>query len=570
MSSEVRPVGRDGDGSGAWLPRLGRWVPTAACVLLLGYLLGLWLGRLAYPFDLEWMEGGMLAHAWRLQNGLPIYVRPGPDFVPFIYPPGYAALVAALGEVVGLAPPVGRLVSVTGTLLAALAAAFVVHRHRPEDRLVPLFTAVAFLGTWIHAGAFYDIVRPDGMLLGLLGWSIALVVTGVRGGSVAAGLLLAAAALTKHNALAFVPALALCAGWRGGWRSAAAFLACSLLPAGALMAVLQARSGGMFLTYLLEVPASHGHAWSRAWPDTPRELGTPLAVPLATICGWQLVRAVRDQRSLPAWAAAGLPVLSGMVCAWWGTYVPPPEGSGVYNVPAAVAFFALAAIPVAEVVLRVGQRDDRLAGLPVERRRLGAAWVLGSTGLAVCVAMRMHDGGFVNVHAPMFWLVAVGAGLLLAEIRATATGRWLVPAAIVAHVTWVYGMTDPERVLPTPADVEAGDRFVRACREVEGPVLSPFAAWIPVYAGRPPSLHFEAVWDLQGPRNPLRDDAEQALRKAIRDRRWALVLGGAQPIGYGLPDHYRTDPPLLREKDAALRPKSGWPARPTRLMFPGR
>ncbi|MCB9688414.1 MAG: hypothetical protein H6735_25465 [Alphaproteobacteria bacterium] len=547
-----------------------RWLPGAACVLFLGYLLGLWLGRLPYPFDLEWMEGGMLAHAWRMERGLPVYVPPNADFVPYIYPPGYSAVVAALGSVVGLSPPVGRLVSVIGSLAAAAAAAFVVRRHHPRDRLVPVFTAVAFLGTWLHAGAFYDIVRPDGLLLGLLGWSVALIVTGARGGPVASGLLLAAAVLTKHNALAFAPALALCAGWRGGWRSALTFLACALVPVVALTALLQVRSGGMFLTYLLEVPASHGRAWARAWPDTPRELGTPLAVPLAVICGWQLIRAVREQRSFPAWAAAGLPVTAGTLSAWWGTYVPPADGSGVYNVPAAVAFFSLAAMPVAEGLLRVGQRDDRLAGRPVDRRPLLEAWALGVTGLVVCAAMRMHDGGFVNVHAPMFWLITVGAGLLLAEARATSTGRWVAAAAIVTHLFWVYGMIEPRRLLPDAADLAAGDRFVAACREVDGPVLSPFGAWIPVYAGRPPSLHYQAIWDLQGKRNPLRDAEDQAMRRAIREGRWALVIAGNQPIGYGLPDHYRSEPPLIKEADRALRPRTGWPARPTRLMFPGR
>ena len=43
--------------------------PVAAGLLLLGALAAAWAGRLAYPFDLEWMEGGMLAHAWRMQRG---------------------------------------------------------------------------------------------------------------------------------------------------------------------------------------------------------------------------------------------------------------------------------------------------------------------------------------------------------------------------------------------------------------------------------------------------------------------------------------------------------------------
>ena len=32
---------------------------------------------------------GLAAAAAFLAHGLPLYVEPGPDFVPYIYPPGY-------------------------------------------------------------------------------------------------------------------------------------------------------------------------------------------------------------------------------------------------------------------------------------------------------------------------------------------------------------------------------------------------------------------------------------------------------------------------------------------------
>ena len=57
-------------------------VPLAVAALLLLRLGLVWAARAPYPFDLEWMEGGMLAHAWRLANGLPLYVEPGPKIPP--------------------------------------------------------------------------------------------------------------------------------------------------------------------------------------------------------------------------------------------------------------------------------------------------------------------------------------------------------------------------------------------------------------------------------------------------------------------------------------------------------
>ena len=53
--------------------------------------------RVAYPYDLEWMEGGMLHHALRIQQGQGIYNPPSIDFIPYLYTPLYPALLAMFG-----------------------------------------------------------------------------------------------------------------------------------------------------------------------------------------------------------------------------------------------------------------------------------------------------------------------------------------------------------------------------------------------------------------------------------------------------------------------------------------
>ena len=40
--------------------------------------------RLGYPYDLEWMEGGLLTHSARIANGQGIYVTPSVEFVPYL------------------------------------------------------------------------------------------------------------------------------------------------------------------------------------------------------------------------------------------------------------------------------------------------------------------------------------------------------------------------------------------------------------------------------------------------------------------------------------------------------
>ena len=49
--------------------------------------------RYNFPFEIEWMEGGMIAHSARLLEGQAIYTKPSMDFIPFFYTPGYPQLL---------------------------------------------------------------------------------------------------------------------------------------------------------------------------------------------------------------------------------------------------------------------------------------------------------------------------------------------------------------------------------------------------------------------------------------------------------------------------------------------
>jgi hypothetical protein len=64
--------------------RLLLWAVLAAYALL---LLGVVAARFGHPYELEWMEGGMLAHALRVLEGKPVYAKPSVDFVAYMYPP---------------------------------------------------------------------------------------------------------------------------------------------------------------------------------------------------------------------------------------------------------------------------------------------------------------------------------------------------------------------------------------------------------------------------------------------------------------------------------------------------
>lgn len=229
-------------------------------------------GRIGYPFDLEWMEGGMLVHAWRVLHGLPLYVKPSSDFIPFIYPPLYVWTVAAVGKVFGLGYAAGRAVSVAGTVAAALALVAAVRLEPERGRgrwAMAIGAAGLFLSTYDEGGAFLDLVRNDGLLIGLLSWALVAVRhRWLRTG----GLLLALAFATKHNAAVLgLPAFIWL--WRvHGRRDALRFLAWSAGPALVFLGAMQFEGDGLFLTYILGVPAVHPMVVERLFPGAEREL----------------------------------------------------------------------------------------------------------------------------------------------------------------------------------------------------------------------------------------------------------------------------------------------------------
>ncbi|MEZ4366752.1 MAG: hypothetical protein R2939_10755 [Kofleriaceae bacterium] len=195
------------------------WVLVAAPALYqLGLLATAIAGRVSYPYDLEWMEGGLLHHAERIGGGGGIYVPPSIDFIPYLYTPLYPGLLAALGKVVGLGYTLGRAVSVlalvglAGVALASLVGPARRARARAVDLTGPaLAGAVVALGVFAAAYPYvegwYDLVRADTLaLLMITGGIHAAARWGGRHGVGPAllGALMGLAFFTKQTAILYV------------------------------------------------------------------------------------------------------------------------------------------------------------------------------------------------------------------------------------------------------------------------------------------------------------------------------------------------------------------------------
>ncbi len=149
-----------------WLRAL---IVALACFLLLLFLDAA-AHRFHYPFELEWIESGMLTSVLRLVHGQGLYVAPTLRFVPYLYAPLYFYVTAALTRLTGLGAnsyEALRLVSILSSF-AAGATIFVFVYTESRNRLASLAAAGVYFGLYVAAGTFFDIGRVDSLFVLLL------------------------------------------------------------------------------------------------------------------------------------------------------------------------------------------------------------------------------------------------------------------------------------------------------------------------------------------------------------------------------------------------------------------
>lgn len=241
---------------------------------------GVALVRWRYPYELEWMEGGVLGHVQRVVDGQPMYGAPSLRFTPFIYAPLYYYVSAAAAWLLGPNLSTLRLVSMLGSLLA-LWAIYRIVADETKSRWAGFVGACLFAACFRLAGAWLDLARVDALFMGLL-LSALWCVRGVgsRRRALAAGLLFGAAILTKQEAL--LPSLAVLPFlWRRAPRLAATYGATLAAAVAVPTLWLQYVSHGWFLQYTVVLPTQHAVDNGAVFGFWTRDLIQPLAIAVA-------------------------------------------------------------------------------------------------------------------------------------------------------------------------------------------------------------------------------------------------------------------------------------------------
>ena len=74
------------DNKSVWIGYVLPLLPAAYLFFQCIYVIS---SRIFYPYEIEWIEGGILQGVLRIVDGQPLYGAPGPDYVPSLYAPLY-------------------------------------------------------------------------------------------------------------------------------------------------------------------------------------------------------------------------------------------------------------------------------------------------------------------------------------------------------------------------------------------------------------------------------------------------------------------------------------------------
>jgi hypothetical protein len=183
-------------------PRAARLAAALAGLVAIGAFVFVALSRLGYPFAVDSLEGNSLVEVHRILAGQSLYPAPTVGYVPDGYTPLYFYVAAGAARVLGVSYLPLRLVSLVASLACFALLARLVQRETGSIA-AGIGAAGVFAATYFATGTWFDTARVDSLFLALsIGGLYAARRMNGTGGAVAAGLLLAAAALTKQTALA--------------------------------------------------------------------------------------------------------------------------------------------------------------------------------------------------------------------------------------------------------------------------------------------------------------------------------------------------------------------------------
>ena len=510
-------------------------IAALVAVYYFGAFLYIALRRLHYPFALDWVEGESLIQVARLLKGQMLYIRPSYEYVALTYPPLYYYVSALVARSMGLELAALRLVS----LIASLGCMVLIYLicRREGTRVVPAVLASGFFAaTYQLSGTWFDVARIDMLATVLVLCAIYFMARRTTVSYVIAGLCLALACLTKQTNI--LSLLVLC-------------VYVIVLERRALLPFGLASLGSLILTSLLLDRYYSG--WYRFFTLTSAfgSNSSPAMTPSMVVS------------SIPDFWLHGilepLPIISVLMIA----YALAMLGIGLKIEPGPYGRFLgiriVRQIPASDDLRRTCFYIFCAAGL------LGTSW--GSIA---------HQGSFNNDLIPAFAIEAIFLGLGIQHFcfgdQPGLLRRNLALGACILQLILLYYPIGAQ--IPTLSDLRAGQALLTEIREQPGEVYVLFHPELALMAGKQTYASWDSMFQLEG--NYGGGDIEETRRvKAEMSNAMArhkfsmIILDKDLNWVWGHPEKYyymRTDP--VFDRSDVFWPVTGWPVRPTWVMFP--
>jgi len=390
------------------------------------------LPRVAYTYDLDFLEDSVLMQALRFSEGQSVYIAPNADFNPHVYMPLFFWIGALLLKLAGPSLLWLRLISLAATLVTTSLLFWIGWRESGQWWL-GVASAGLYLGGERINGFWYEVARVDSLFVALLLGGLALAIyAGSSNRRLAlAGALFALAFFTKQTALVVGAGLAVYLLYtlgRRAWVFIGSMGALSLIP----MGVLNILTNGWFFYHVISVGAGE-----------PVELGRLFSFVTDDLLGVMVVLSV---------LAIIVSVLSLR-----------QNGLKAIRLQPWLVAIVLAVIISALARMRVGGNLNN---------RMPAYALLCLTPALVWPSAAAPAGGWANIWKR--W------------------GEVLISGAIVLQL--VLGAYNPLRYIPTLQMQTSGDRLVAQVTAMEGQVLVMMHPFYTLLAGKLPSTQIATLW----------------------------------------------------------------------------
>lgn len=487
-------------------------------------LLAVFFSRVAFPLELEWMEGGVLHQAHRFQAGESIYPEPSIDFVPFLYTPLYPILLALLGFLFPLGFMLARVVSIAATVAIALGIWHAVRGEgRPREHAA--LAVALFSSSYVFTFRWLDVGRPDSLYMALVVWGLVLLRRSslhpdgwlARRQAIVAGLLVALAFWTKQTAATFV-----IAGGIGALvvapRRVLPFATTIAIVDGGGVLVGNALTDGRLWTYIYELHQLHAFNRERFTTKTWGMFAhaAPFLVLLVALRVGVAITGLRRWAARPA--AERPPILWRGPAYWWLLFA-----TGL--LVSALGYSTQWAEP--------------------------NAFIPGVVMGAIAIAIVLPTGGRVEVVLVGLALCQLVFSLLVEPMYQPIQDQG--PKALARSYAW----QDLDRTIPSVEDRARARRLRDEIEATDGELLALHRPWWSVLAGGEGHVGSMGI-------NDVPDEAKKRLhadlRASIRARRWAAIrlegepppwmLGELRHAGYRMAARWHGP--------SRVRPWSGW------------